>query len=261
MKPSNRSRRFQHERPVAFIDLETTGTNIATDRVVQIAVLKLASDGPDQEFHTLVNPQIDIPADATRVHGITNADVYGKPTFRELAPTLLELLCGCDLVGFNLSRFDLPLLQAEFRRAGNLFPLDGRSIIDVMTIFHAKEPRDLSAAVKFYCGYEHREAHSALGDVRATRAVLESQLQMYEDLPTTPEQLAAFCSDIRPSIFLDSGCWFHMKNGQVVFAKGKKHNGERLQSVAAEDLSYLEWILALDDVPDDTKEVIRKALR
>jgi DNA polymerase-3 subunit epsilon len=257
----NSSRRFQHERPVAIIDLETTGTNVATDRVVQVAVLKLEADGSEQEFQTLVNPQIDIPADATRVHGISDADVQGKPTFRELAPTLLELLSGCDVVGFNLSRFDLPLLQAEFRRTEHSFSLDGRSVIDVMTIFHAKEPRDLSAAVKFYCGYEHKEAHSALGDVRATRDVLESQLQMYADLPTSSEQLAEFCSDIRPSTFLDSGCWFQMRNGQVVFAKGKKHNGRQLQAVAAEDPSYLKWIMGLDDLPNDTKEVIQKVMR
>ena len=261
MIPTNSSRRFQHERPVAIVDLETTGTNIASDRVVQVAVLKLDTDGSEQEFQTLVNPQVDIPADATRVHGISNADVQGKPTFGELAPTLVELLAGCDLVGFNLSQFDLPLLQAEFRRTDHTFSLDGRSVIDVMTIFHAKEPRDLSAAVRFYCGYEHTEAHSALGDVRATRDVLESQLRMYEDLPTTSEQLAEFCNDIRPSTFLDSGCWFQTKNGHVVFAKGKKHNGKRLQAVAAEDPSYLKWILGLDDLPNDTKEVIQKALR
>lgn len=261
MNTGNESRRFQHERPVAIIDLETTGTNIATDRVVQVAVLKIDADGSEQEFQALVNPEIDIPADATRVHGITNADVHGKPTFCELAPALLGLLSGCDLVGFNLSRFDLPLLQAEFQRTGHCFSLDDRSVIDVMTIFHAKERRDLSAAVKFYCGHEHKEAHSALGDVRATRDVLESQLERYEDLPTTSERLAAFCSEISPSAFLDSGCWFQKKNGQVVFAKGKRHNGERLQAVAAEDPGYLGWILALDDVPDDTKKVVGKALK
>jgi DNA polymerase III subunit epsilon len=261
MNPGDSSRSFQHDRPVAVIDLETTGTNITTDRVVQVAVLKLATDGSEQEFETLVNPQIDIPAAATRVHGISNADVQGKPTFLELAPTLLGLLSGCDLVGFNLSRFDLPLLQVEFQRAGQSFTLDGRSVIDVMTIFHARERRDLSAAVKFYCGYDHKEAHSALGDVRATRDVLESQLQRYVDLPTTCEQLAAFCNEINPSTFLDSGCWFQTKNGQVVFAKGQKHNGELLLAVAAGDRPYLEWIVALDDVPSDTKEVIQKALR
>jgi len=154
MNPDNSSRRFQHERTAATIDLETTGTNIATERIVQVAVLKLDADGSEQEFQALVNPKIDIPADVTRVHGISNADVQGEPTFRELAPTLLELLSGCDLVGFNLSRFDRPLLQAEFRRADRSFSLDGRSVIDVMTIFHAKEARDLSAAVRFYCGYE-----------------------------------------------------------------------------------------------------------
>ena len=260
MSSSTSSRRLQHERPVAILDLETTGTNIGTDRVVQIAVLKLRVDGSEQEFVALVNPQIDIPPDATRVHGIFNADVQGKPIFRDLAANLLDLLSGCDLVGFNLSRFDLPLLRAEFQRAGFSFSLDGRSVIDVMTIFHAKEPRDLSAAVKFYCGYEHKEAHSALGDVRATRDVLESQLKMYEDLPTTSKQLAAFCNDIRPSIFLDSGCWFQSKNGQVVFAKGN-NNGKHLQAVAAEDPSYLTWILGLKDVPGDTKELIQKAMR
>jgi DNA polymerase-3 subunit epsilon len=261
MNPGNSSRRFQHDRPVAVVDLETTGTDITADRVLQVAVLKLNADGTEQEFQTLVNPQIEIPDSATRVHGISNADVQGKPTFGELAITLLELLFGCDLVGFNLSRFDLPMLEVEFQRAGHSFSLDGRSVIDVMTIFHAKERRDLSAAVKFYCGYEHKQAHSALGDVRATRDVLESQLKMYEDLPTTCEQLAAFCNEINPSTFLDSGCWFQTKNGQVVFAKGKKHNGEQLLTVAAEDPSYLTWILALDDLPNDSKLVIQKALR
>jgi len=261
MEPSHGSRSFRHDRPVAVIDLETTGTDINRDRVVQVAVLTLNADGSELEFESLVNPEIEIPAEATRVHGISSADIQGKPTFHDLAPALLQLLSGCDLVGFNLARFDLPMLQAEFRRAGHCFSLDGRSVIDVMTIFHAKVRRDFSAAVKFYCGRDHKDAHSALGDVRATRDVLQSQLQRYEDLPTTSEELAAFCNELRPSMFLDTGFWFQSRNGETVFAKGKKHNGKRLLAVAAEDPSYLRWILGLDDLPNDTKEVIQNALR
>jgi DNA polymerase-3 subunit epsilon len=183
-------------RPLAFIDLETTGIDPARDRIIDLALVVVHPNGRSNEWVIRVDPGVPIPLDASRVHGIVDQDVRGCPPFAAYAQTLAVLLAGCDLAGFNLLRFDLPLLEAEFQRCGLSFAREGRALVDAMVIFHQREQlkrRNLSAAVRHYCGRAHLCAHSALADVRATIAVLTAQLQRYPDLPRTVDQLHRLC--------------------------------------------------------------------
>ena len=168
---------FRHlviERPLAAIDLETTGVDPRVDRVVEVGVLKVAQDAEPIRFRRLINPGISIPPAARAVHGIADEDVAEMPQFPAIAPELALLLADTDLAGFNIRRFDLPFLVAEFARAGFAFPTGDRAVLDVQRIFHGREPRDLAAALRFYCGRDHAGAHGALADAEATAAVLDA---------------------------------------------------------------------------------------
>ena len=253
------ARSLELSRPLAFFDLETTGTDIAEDRIVDIAVLKLLPGGTEEVLHSLINPGVPIPPSATEVHGVRDADVQAKPTFAQIAPGLAKFLNGCDLAGFNVMRFDFPLLKAEFSRAGILWPEQEPRMVDAHVIYQEKERRDLAAAVKYYCGSEHSDAHSALSDARATRRVLEAQIRHYSDLPNSVEDLDSFCKEARPNRFADSGYWFSMKDGALIFTKSQQHRGELLLEVARTDPSFLEWMLSID-LPSDTKVLVRQAL-
>lgn len=169
-------------RPIVFFDLETTGTNISSDRIVEISLIKLHPDGRVLEKTRRVNPEMHIPESATAIHHITDEDVASEPTFRQIASSLAQLISGCDIAGFNSNRFDIPLLDAEFERAGVDFDLTKSRFIDVQTIYHKKEPRTLVAAYRYYCDKNLEEAHSALADTRATMEVLMAQLERYDDL-------------------------------------------------------------------------------
>ena len=257
--PAQAARSLELVRPLAFFDLETTGVDVAVDRIVEIAVLKLLPDGTEETLHTLINPGVPIPASASDVHGICDGDVEGKPTFGEVAESLAQFLSECDLAGFNVMRFDLPLLKAEFRRAGLAWSEENHKLIDAHVVYQEKERRDLTAAVKFYCGEGHANAHSALADARATRRVLEAQVRRYPDLPSSVEGLDTFCKEARPNRFADSGYWFSMNNGVLTFNKSQQHKGEPLLEVAKSDPGFLGWMLSID-VPEDTKDLVRKAL-
>jgi DNA polymerase-3 subunit epsilon len=178
-------------RPLAVLDLETTGVDPQTDRIVEVSVLKVLPDGDRQHRTCRVNPGIPIPAAATAVHGITDADVAGEPSFGQVAAALEEFLRGCDLCGFNIKRFDLPLLYAEFRRAGVPFVLEGRALVDPQEIYHHFERRDLTSAVRFYLGRAHHGAHSAAADVLATAEVLDAMLGRYAELTRTGSSSAS----------------------------------------------------------------------
>lgn len=219
----------------------------------------LRPDSTEKTFHTLIDPQMPIPAEVTRIHGITDQKVRGKPTFAGIAEELLKLIDGCDFAGFNLLRFDLPLLRAEFNRVGHGFVFDDVNIVDAHVVYQEREKRDLAAAMKFYCNADHDGAHSALEDVRATRKVLAAQIERYDDLHTTAEGLSGFCRDARPNRFADSGYWFVRQSGDLFLNKSKQHKGERLRDVAKSDPNFLAWLLTID-VPDDTKAITRKAL-
>lgn len=253
------SRSLRLCRPLAFFDLETTGTDVGQDRIVEIAVLKLLPDGTEEIFHSLINPGIPIPSSASEVHGICDADVRAKPTFAQIADGLAKFLKGCDLAGFNVTRFDLPLLRSEFNRVAMGWPEREPRVVDAHIVYQEKERRDLTAAVKYYCGTDHTDAHSALADARATRRVLEAQILRYPDLPNSVEGLDNFCKEARPNRFADSGYWFSVKDGLLIFNKSQQHRGEGLLDVARSDPGFLEWMLTID-VPGDTKELVRQAL-
>jgi DNA polymerase-3 subunit epsilon len=257
-QPPSQPRQLTITRPLAFLDLETTGKTIGLDRIVEIGVLKAMPDGTEMTFGIRVNPEAPISTEATAIHGIADRDIQGAPTFRQIAPRLAKFLDGCDFAGYSILNFDLPMLQAEFRRVGTPLLVEGRQILDVMSIYVLKEPRDLNAAYRFYCGSEHRGAHSASADARACREVLQGQLRMYADLPNTPVGLSAFINEHSRARTLDSGGWFETRNGSPAFARGK-HQGRPIQEVANSDPDYLEWMLSTDP-PTDTIRVVRSVL-
>jgi DNA polymerase-3 subunit epsilon len=172
-------------RPICFFDLETTGIDVAKDRIVEIAIFKVFPNGNKESKTWLVNPTVPIPPQSTAVHGISDEKVANEPTFKELAPVIYNMIKDSDLAGYNSDRFDIPLLAEELLRAGVDFDMKGRVSVDVQTVFHKKEERTLSAALKFYCGEDLVNAHSAEADTMATYEILKAQLDRYSDLETT----------------------------------------------------------------------------
>lgn len=256
----NMTNPFVTERPLAVLDLETTGTSVDNDRIVEIAVLKLHPDGRKTSFVQRLNPGIPIPAEAAAVHGIRSRDVANRPRFERIAERLKAVLDDCDLAGFNLIDFDLRMLRKEFHRTGTEFDLEGRRIVDAKRIFHRKEPRDLAAAVRFFCNREHAEAHSALGDARACLDVLLAQIEYYDDLEPDLERLHDYCNEQDPR-YVDSGRKFVWRDNQAAFAFGK-HNSRLLREVSSESPNYLQWMLEkMEDLPTETRDIVRQALK
>lgn len=246
------------DRPVIFFDLETTGLNLSRDRIVELAVLRVSPQGDVFERVRRYNPEIPIPPEAAAVHGITDDVVADEHPFRRTAKSLAKLLEPCDLAGFNIRDYDLPILLAEFRRAGVTFDVKGRRLIDMKVIFHREEPRDLSAAARFYLARDHQDAHTALGDIRTTAAVLTAQLDRYGHLPRDVAGLHAYCDEWRPFV-TEFDRWFSEKGNELVFNRGK-HKGVALAEVARTAPDYLEWMTRADDMPDEVLEVVRAAL-
>lgn len=244
------------ERPLAVFDLETTGTFPQADRIVEIGILKILPDGRTETRTRRVNPEMPIPAAATAVHGIRDADVVGEPFFHQIAPGLLEFLAGCDLAGYNIVRFDLPLLRHEFERAGIEFPVAGRRVIDAMVIFHLMEPRDLAAAHQLYCGTPLGNAHSAEVDARAAYRVLLGELRRYPSLPHSLDDLHRLCNPVET---VDIEGKLQWQEDEVVFNFGK-HRGKMLRTVLAEDRDYVQFLLG-KDFPDDLKRILAAALQ
>ena len=245
-------------RPLAALDLETTGTTPSSDRIVEISILRPALDGTERLLRWRVNPQIPIPPEATAVHGITDSDVAGEPPFASIATEVRDFLDGCDLVGFNVIKFDLPMLEAECQRAGVEFTRDGRAIVDAMTIFHKMEPRDLAAAARFYLGRAMPEVHTSETDVRATLDILSAQVQRYPDVPEDIEALHEFCNPVNPD-WIDPEGKFVWASGVATIAFGG-HKGRPLQELAAEpEPNYLHWMLSKDFSPE-VMQIVREAL-
>lgn len=249
---------FPLDKPLVFFDLETTGLHTKNDRIVELALIKVTPQGDVLERVRRFNPGIPIPAEATAVHGISDADVADEAPFAARARSLNALLAGCDLAGFNIRRFDLGMLVAEFQRCGIRFDLEGRRIIDVQNIFHREEPRDLSAAARFYLGREHEEAHTALGDIRTSAAVLVAQLGRYAHLPRDLDGLHAYCEEYAP-FQSEVDRWFSGEEDGRVFRRGK-HRGRPLDEVAANEPDYLHWMLGADDMDEDVLRLVRDAL-
>lgn len=250
---------FKLEQPVVFFDLETTGLSVVHDRIVEMAAVKITPEGGQDERVRRFNPGMPIPPEATKVHEITDEDVADKPPFRSRARSLADFLGTCDLAGFNIRRYDLPMLVAEFRRAGVPFEVGNRRLVDMQVIFHTKERRDLAAAAQFYLNRGHEDAHSALGDIRTTVSVLEAQLKKYADLPRSIDKLHAYCDEFAP-YESEFDRWFSKTESEaLVFRKGK-HRGTPLDEVARTTPDYLEWMLGLDDLDLQVREAARAAL-
>ena len=242
------------EKPIVFFDLETTGVNIGTDRIVEISVLKVFPNGNKESKTWLVNPEIEIPQGAIDVHGITNEQVVTEPTFKELAPTVNKMIAGCDLAGFNSNRFDIPLLAEELMRAGIDFDMKTRKAIDVQVIFHKKEQRTLGAGYQFYCGKELEGAHGAEADTNATYEILLAQLDKYDDIENSVDALSEFSSHGKRADF--AGFILLNEEDQEIFSFGK-YKGRTVEEVLKENPGYNNWIQNAD-FPLYTKKVLRE---
>jgi DNA polymerase-3 subunit epsilon len=246
------------DRPLAVFDLETTGTDRLSDRIVEVAAVRFGKDGAVATLDRRVNPCVRIPRESTRIHGISDADVAECPTFATLAPELAAFLDGCDLAGYNIRMFDVPVLVREFELAKVAFSMEGRRVVDMQTIYFRREPRDLGAAVRFFAGREHAAAHAALADALASAEVLAGQLRRYADLP---RDVAALHELSRPpeGRYVDPDKRFLWRDGEVVFAFGQ-YRGTRLAEVAEKNPSYLDWI-ADGNFPDEARRIARDAQR
>lgn len=242
-------------RPLAFIDLETTGTNLGTDRIVEIAIVKIGKDGTRQVKRKLINPEMPIPAGASDIHGITDEMVKDAPTFKQVANELKQFLENCDLGGYNSNRFDIPLLVEEFLRTGLEFEMGNRKMVDVQKVFHMMEQRTLSAAYKFYCNKTLEGAHGAEADAQATWEVLEAQLDRYPQLGNTVESITKFIGDDQ---IVDFARRFVMSNGIEVFNFGK-HKGRPVVEVLKAEPQYYDWMMK-GDFPLHTKQKLTEIL-
>jgi len=242
-------------RPLIFLDLETTGTDTANDRIVEISLVKLYPDKREEINTFRINPGIPIPAEASAIHGITDEDVKDKPTFTELAEILLGILSNSDLCGYNLIKFDFPLLRMEFARNNIGFNILGVNLIDPMRIFMKNEPRDLNAALQFYCNETLVKAHSAEADTIAAKKILLAQIEKYEDVPGTVSALSAYCAEEQKRNADITGKLVYNENNEIVFGFGK-HKGQRV----IDNADYGGWMLG-SDFAEDTKALLRQILK
>jgi DNA polymerase-3 subunit epsilon len=241
-------------KPIVFFDLETTGVNIATDRIVEISILKVFPNGNKESKTWLVNPEMEIPKESSEIHGITNEKVVGEPTFKELADKVNEMIGDADLAGFNSNRFDIPLLAEELMRVGIDFDMKNRKAIDVQVIFHKKEQRTLGAGYQFYCGKELEGAHGAEADTNATYEILLAQLDKYPDLENSVDALSEFSTHGERADF--AGFILMNDDKQEIFSFGK-YKGRTVEEVFIENPGYNNWIQNAD-FPLYTKKVLRE---
>lgn len=240
---------LQLKKPLAVIDLETTGTNLGLDRIVEIAIVKILPDGTRNVKRKLINPEIPIPTGASDVHGITDDMVKDAPTFKQVAQELKQVLDGCDLGGYNSNRFDVPLLMEEFLRAQVDFDMRNRKLLDVQNIFHKMEPRTLGAAYKFYCNKTLDGAHSAEVDASATFEILVAQLEHY---PVLGNNVESILKTIGEDVIVDFARRFVMENGIEVFNFGK-FKGRPVTDVLKSEPQYYDWMMK-GDFPQHTKQ-------
>lgn len=240
-------------RPICFFDLESTGTDTAKDRIVEICILKVFPDRTQEIKTKRINPGIPIPKSASDVHGITDEAVKDCPIFSKLAKGILAFITGCDIAGYHSNTFDVPMLYNEFTRAGIVWDYTGTHFIDAGAIFKRKEERTLTAAYKFFCGKEMENAHSAEADILATMEVFFAQLEKYVDLPTTTDKLAEYCNFDKPMVDLTNK-FSRDADGDIIFNFGKNKGLK-----AKTDLKYCQWILDAGFAPDAT-EIARKII-
>lgn len=241
--------KLQLTRPIAFVDLETTGISISTDRIVEIAIVKILPDGTKQVKRKLINPGVPIPAASSDIHGITDEMVKDAPTFKQAANELKQFMENCDLGGYNSNRFDIPMLIEEFLRIGMDFHIEGRKLVDVQKVFHMMEQRTLSAAYKFYCDKVLEGAHGAEADVSATCEVLEAQIVRYPHIGNTVESILKFTGDDQ---IVDFARRFSMENGVEIFNFGK-YKGKPVGEVLKAEPQYYDWMMK-GEFPLHTKQ-------
>ncbi len=246
---------LQLARPLAVIDLETTGINLAVDRIVELAIVKVQPDGSRVVKRKLVNPQMPIPKAASDVHGITDDLVKDAPSFKQIANEIRQFLDNCDLAGYNSNRFDIPMLVEEFLRSGLEFDVTSRYLLDVQKLYHMMEPRTLSAAYKFYCEKNLDNAHSAEADAVATFEILESQLQRYPQAGATVEAIVKFTGQEQ---IVDFARRFIMENDVEIFNFGK-HKGRPVTEVLKAEPQYYDWMMK-GDFPMHTKQKLTEIL-
>jgi DNA polymerase III subunit epsilon len=238
------TRPMELSRPLVTFDLETTGLNVREDRIVELSCVKLHPDGRREVKTRRLNPTVPISEEAAKIHGISDADVADEPTFAKIAKSLAVFLDGCDLSGFNLEAFDLPILRAEFARAGISFPAADTRVVDSRRILMAMEPRNLAAAYQFYCGKQLHAAHSAEADATAAADILAAQVARYPELPTTIEALHDFCHPVQPD-WIDPDGKLVWRDGVAVIGFGK-HRNRRLEEVVRDDPDYLRYLIDQD---------------
>lgn len=232
------------DRPLVVFDIESTGLSARKDRIIELAAVKLMPDGTEIEQCWLLNPEVEIPAETTAIHGISDEIVKDCPTFADKAKEIFEFFRDCDLSGFNADRFDIPCLEEEFARAGFNFAASTRRHVDVQRIYHRKEPRDLSAAVAFYLGRSHDGAHGAEADARATLEVLKAQMAKYTDLPQTTAEMDEYLVPHDP-LNADRMGMLRWKNGELTVNFGKK-KGESLKNLLMNEPNFLKWMIKGD---------------
>jgi len=240
---------------LAFVDLETTGINISTDRIVEIAIVKISPDGSRQVKRKLINPEMPIPQASSDIHGITDEMVKDAPTFKQAANELKQFIENCDLGGYNSNRFDIPMLIEEFLRIGMDFNIDGRKLVDVQKVFHMMEQRTLSAAYKFYCQKSLDGAHSAEVDAIATWEVLEAQVERYPQIGNTVESIVKFTGE---DDIVDFARRFIKDKGVEIFNFGK-HKGKPVVQVLKEEPQYYDWMMK-GDFAMNTKQKLTEIL-
>ena len=245
------------DRPIAFIDIETTGLRPYADRIVELSILKIHPDGSEEYKNHRINPEIPIPAETTAVHGITDANVAGEPVFRQYANSIRDFLDNCDIAGFSVIKFDFPCLEAEFARANVEFSRQGRYLIDSQIIYHQREPRNLQAAYQKYCNRDMVNAHSAEEDAKVSAEVLDGQLKMYEDLPRDVAGLCALCRRDEKDYVDTQGKFIWVED--VVACNFGRQKGQLLREIAINNPDFLEWIVRKDFSPE-VKEIASKAL-
>jgi DNA polymerase-3 subunit epsilon len=234
--------RLQLTRPICFIDLETTGINVSTDKIVEIAIVKIMPDGTKQVKRKLVNPEMAIPKAVSEIHGISDEMVKEAPTFKQIANEIKQFIELSDLAGYNSNRFDIPMLNEEFLRAGISVDIESRKLLDVQKVYHMMEQRTLSAAYKFYCNKKLEDAHSAEADATATWEVLEAQLEKYPQIGATVDAVVKFTGEDQ---IVDFARRFIFENGVEIFNFGK-HKGKPVTQVLKEEPQYYDWMMKGD---------------
>ena len=242
------------DRPLVVFDIESTGTTPRKDRIIELAAVKLMPDGTEISKCWLMNPGVKIPPETTKIHGITDEIVKDCPTFADKADEIFAFFEGCDLSGFNADRFDIPCLEEEFARVGKNFAPSSRRHVDVQRIYHRMEPRDLSAAVRFYLGRDHTCAHGAEADARATLEVLKAQMEKYPELPQTVGEMDEYLVPHDP-LNADRYGMLRWKDGELTINFGKK-KGESLRKLMLNEPNYLRWIVK-GDFDTEVKAIVR----